>query len=111
MGHPGVRIIVSSDWQRLFDDDKLTRLLGPTLGPRFMGVVESRGASRADEIYAEVSRRGLTTWLAIDDHPTVAAASKHDKRFVVCAADTGLSDPEVQRELREKLERFLNQAP
>jgi hypothetical protein len=37
---PSVRIVVSSDWRRLFDDENLIRLLGP-LGNRFAGVVET----------------------------------------------------------------------
>jgi hypothetical protein len=34
-----IRIIVSSDWRRLFDDATLIRLLAP-LATRFVGVVE-----------------------------------------------------------------------
>jgi hypothetical protein len=41
--YPAVRIIISSDWRRLFDDATLIRLLGP-LSNRFAGVVESVGS-------------------------------------------------------------------
>ena len=37
--YPDVRIIVSSDWRRLFGDDELIQFLGP-VGHRFIGVVE-----------------------------------------------------------------------
>ncbi|MBM5665801.1 hypothetical protein GSH07_12090 [Burkholderia pseudomallei] len=97
-----VQIIVSSDWRRLLDDANLVRVLG-TLGSRFNGVVETWGASRADEILDEVSRRRLTQWLALDDHPSVVTASMRDDRFIACAPDSGLSAPAVQALLRARL--------
>ena len=102
--HPSVKIIVSSDWRRLVDDECLVRLLGESLGARFVGVVEVAKESRADEILAEALRRELRCWLAVDDHPSVAKARKAgDTRFIACAPDKGLSDPTVQRELKRKL--------
>ena len=99
---PSVRIVVSSDWRRLFDDENLVRLLGP-LGSRFAGVVETYGSSRAAEIRTEAGRRMTSNWLAIDDHPSVVEARKSDGRFLACSPDTGLSDVEVQHDLRRKL--------
>ncbi len=68
--YPEVRIIISSGWRLNFDDTNLTLLLA--------GVVECRKDSRADEIRTEVKRRGITEWLAIDDHPSFAKASQRD---------------------------------
>lgn len=97
---PATRIIVSSDWRRLFDDENLIRLLGPALGHRFAGVVETFSSNRADEVLTEAARRGLSNWIAVDDHPSVAEARRNgDKRFVVCNPDTGLSNPSVIAEL------------
>lgn len=105
--HQSVRIIVSSDWRRLFDDENLVRLLGPHLGPRFIGVVESYRTARSEEIYAEALRRELQFWLALDDHPTVVMARRvGDKRFIACASDTGLSNSRVQHELAQKLAKM-----
>ena len=104
--YPNVRIIVSSDWRRLCDDETLVRLLGP-LGHRFMGVVETWGSSRSEEILGEVRRRGLTHWLAVDDHVSVAEASRLNWRFVACSPDTGLSAEAVQSELQHKLAKIL----
>lgn len=98
--HTGVRIIVSSDWRRLFDDDNLVRLMGPALGPRFLGAVETFKDSRAAEIIAEATRRQLNIWLALDDHPSVVKASKKDKRFIACQPGLGLSSLDVQAQLR-----------
>ncbi|OIN69524.1 hypothetical protein BL247_21960 [Ralstonia solanacearum] len=104
--HPEVQIVVSSDWRRLLDDDNLRRVLGP-LGARFVGVVETWAASRADEVLVEVRRRKLSRWLAIDDHPSVLAASLRDRRFIACAPDTGLSAVDVQAALRSRLAALL----
>ena len=112
--HPAVRIIVSSDWRRLFDDETLMRLLGP-LGNRFVGVVESQGPCRAGEILTEVGRRNIAHWLALDDHPSVVAAQADDHRFIACDAAGGLSEVAVQRALSEQLSalpgRSVRQVP
>ncbi|GAB3630344.1 hypothetical protein PTE30175_03584 [Pandoraea terrae] len=100
--YPDVRVIVSSDWRRIFDDANLIKLLGP-LGPRFVGVVQSYQSTRAEEILAEARRRALVEWLAIDDHPSVAQASVSERRFIACAPDSGISASSVQTELRTKL--------
>ncbi len=39
MPYSEVQIVVSSDWRRLFGDQALVALLGPSLGQRFIGVV------------------------------------------------------------------------
>ncbi|PTB30626.1 hypothetical protein C9I56_01660 [Paraburkholderia caribensis] len=100
--YPMIGIIVSSDWRRLFDDATLIRLLGP-LATRFVGVVESYGTSRSEEILAEVKRRGLNGWLALDDHPSVNVAQARDPRFIACEPATGVSAVDVQRTLSERL--------
>ena len=99
---PMVKIVISSDWRRLFDDASLIRLLGPLVG-RFAGVVETYGPSRAAEIVAEAKRRATANWLALDDHPSVAAACASDTRFIACAPDTGLASITVQQALRHQL--------
>lgn len=104
--YPEVQIVISSDWRRLLDDDNLRRVLGP-LGARFAGIVETWGVSRADEILTEVRRRRLTRWLAIDDHPSVASASRRDAHFIACAPDSGLSGVDVQAALRSRLATTL----
>lgn len=102
--HPAVRIVVSSDWRRLFDDENLARLLGPVLGPRVLGAVEVVRTSRAEEILVEAARRRVSYWLAVDDHPSVAIARRAgDARFIVCNPDSGLNNPRVRNELTRKL--------
>ena len=103
--YPDVRIIVSSDWRCLLDDENLKHVLGP-LGPRFEGVVEGRVFSRAEEIRSEVKRRKIHHWLAIDDHQTVAQAGRSDDHFVVCNSSKGLSQHSTQEELKRKLSNW-----
>jgi hypothetical protein len=97
---PDVRIVVSSDWRRWFDDAALMELLGP-LGQRFAGVVEGDGPTRAVEILTEVRRRAFAHWLALDDHPSVVEAAKEDWRFIACAGLTGVASTDVQMALRQ----------
>lgn len=101
--HPDVRIIVSSDWRRLFPDASLIQLLGPDLGQRFAGVVTVKISSRAEEILHDAAERRLARWLALDDHPTVHAAAAIDPRFVACEPARGLSCPDVQVRLAQQL--------
>lgn len=91
--------------QFVFDDSALFKLLGPELGGRFDGVVELIDASRANEILMDADRRGLTDWIAVDDHRTVLEASSTDRRFIWCDPATGISNTEVQRQLSLRLKR------
>lgn len=100
--YPGLRIIVSSDWRRLFDDDALKTFLGP-LAERFTGVVETYGPTRAAEVVIEADRRGIVRWLALDDHASVVKAAPKDARFVVCDSTTGIAGTAAQTDLRTKL--------
>ncbi|MBU1363877.1 MAG: hypothetical protein KKE51_08655 [Gammaproteobacteria bacterium] len=106
--YPEVRIVISSDWRRLFDDDSLKRLLGPAISHRFAGIVEVAEKSRANEILMDAAQRGLTDWLALDDHPTVVEASRTDIRFIVCKPETGLSSRTVQATLKTRLNALLS---
>jgi hypothetical protein len=99
-----VRVIVSSDWRRLFDDAALVRLLG-NVGERFFGVVEHYNIVRAVEIQAEADRRKLARWNAVDDHPSVVHAARNDWRFVPTQPSLGLSDVVAQARLRVALDR------
>lgn len=102
--HPHVQIIVSSDWRRLFDDPALIRLLGP-LGNRFSGVIERPASPRAQEILIDAQTRGLTDWIALDDHTSVHQAARTDHRFIACDPTTGITDEAVQLAVRVWLAR------
>lgn len=101
---PEVRIIVSSDWRRLFDDAALIKLLGP-LGIRFVGVVEHISPPRDQEILHDALQRGLQDWIALDDHRSVHEAARTDPRFIACAPATGITGETVQLAVRAWLEK------
>ncbi|WP_170291464.1 HAD domain-containing protein [Dechloromonas hortensis] len=101
---PEVRIIVSSDWRRLFDDAALIRLLGP-LGNRFAGVVERIAPPRAQEILHDAQTRGLSDWIALDDHRSVHQAARMDPRFIACEPVLGVTSDQVQLAVRMWLAR------
>jgi len=101
--YPEVQIIVSSDWRTTNDDEDLRQILGP-LGPRFAGITDGFSEeSRVAEILELVEMRGLTRWVALDDHPSVRVASETDARFLWCSPERGISDPQVQRALQARL--------
>ena len=102
-----VRIIVSSDWARIFDDNALIKLLGP-LGPRFVGVVETRAGSRREDITADAQKRGLEYWVAIDDDASVK--QRREEHFVWCNPATGLSDGAVREKLHERIRKVSRSA-
>ncbi|MEJ2795771.1 HAD domain-containing protein [Iodobacter sp. LRB] len=102
---PEVRIIVSSDWRRLFDDETLIKLLG-NLGWRFYGVVECTISDRYTEILQDATTRKIEYWLALDDHKAVKAAMAKDNRLIFCLPEKGISAFEQQQELRQKI-KFL----
>ncbi len=106
--YPDMRIVVSSDWQRLFDDASLVRLLGP-LGPRFFGATNNRAETRAHAILRCAERLRLTRWLALDDHESVVEASRTDNRFIACPPSAGISDVVTLNTLRTRLATALRE--
>lgn len=103
--YPAVRIVIASDWRRIFDDETLVGMLGEGIDCRVIGSVESFCHSRVEEILTEAARRGLRRWIAIDDHPSVwTAREAGDRRFIACRPDQGLSETRVQNELQEMLQ-------
>jgi hypothetical protein len=100
--HPAVQIIVRSGWHRLFDREKLMRLLG-SLGNRFVGFMESYGSFRSEEILIQDRRRNLVRWLAVADHSSVVSAPAEVRLFIACASACVLSVEAVQRALMQML--------
>ena len=103
--YPDVRIIVSSDWARLFDDEALAKLLGP-LCARFAGIVEVRGQGRRLDIERDVAKRGLTRWIALDDDDSC----KRAKRFIRCNPQFGVSEERVRQRLARTLANSLGRS-
>lgn len=102
--YPDVRIIVSSDWRRLFDDPALIKMLGP-IGNRFAGVVERPSSSRVLEVLHDAQTRDLFDWIALDDHKSVHEAARTDPRFIACDPMLGLTSGQIQLAVRAWLAR------
>lgn len=100
--YPSLQIVVSSDWRFVVTDETLKQILGP-LAPRFAGVMEITALSRAQAVKDEARRRGLSAWIAIDDHPTVVEAARKDAHFIACDPIKGIGDLAAQQELVKKV--------
>ncbi|UJB66453.1 hypothetical protein YS110_17665 [Acidovorax sp. YS12] len=116
--HPAVALVLSSTWcirpgyaktlQRL-PEQLRARFIGGTYHKRVHGadpwnLVSFRSTPRGVQILADVQRRKPRHWIALDDDIEdwpISAISN----LVACDGTTGLSNPEVRRELRHKLQQ------
>ena len=105
---PQVRIIVSSDWRRLFDDESLIAIL-KRLGWRFHSVVECIAPSRYAEILQDAESKKISYWLALDDHQTIKLATTADERLIFCNPESGIGAPARQEELKHKIVDLIRQ--
>jgi hypothetical protein len=113
---PNVALVLSSTWcirpgfgktLKNFPEALRSRFIGGTFHKRSHGadpwVLESfRRLPRGMQIWADVQRRKPKHWLALDDDiegwPSFA-----QENLVACDGATGMSNPRVQAELRQKL--------
>lgn len=114
---PQVRLVLSSSWCRWPGYGKTLKFLPSSLRARFIGGTYHRrihGAdpglkasfeamSRGAQVCADVLRRRPAHWLAIDDD-TENWPEWARPRLIACDGNTGLSNIEVQEELRNKLQ-------
>jgi len=114
--YPSVALVLSSTWcirpgyaktlQRL-PKELRARFIGGTYHKRVHGadswtLASFRTTSRGMQILADVQRRRPRHWIALDDDIEDWPAFAIDN-LVACEGTTGLSSPEVRRELRRKL--------
>lgn len=68
-------------------------------------------ASRFQQIHAAVRAAGLVRWIALDDDPVYSwpTAEPYRSHLVLCDSHLGLSEPQVQQELRSKLHTLQQQ--
>jgi hypothetical protein len=118
--HPSVALVLSSTWsirpgyaktlQRL-PEQLRARFIGGTYHKRVHGtdpwnLASFRGIPRGMQILADVQRRKPRHWIALDDDIEDWPASAIGN-LVACEGTTGLSNPEVRRELRCKLQQCM----
>lgn len=111
---PRVKIVLSTSWVRVksFDFAKKqlspalqSRVIGSTFHRRQMSKFEFDNQSRGAQIFSDVRRRRPVAWLAIDNDDEAWPA--HCRDHLIKTDDRlGLSDPEVQAAIQERLEAF-----
>lgn len=118
--YPDLRIVLSASWVGELSYDRAREHLPIALAARVIGATFHRRehghiadlrrlwtqAGRGNQIAADVRRRGVTSWFALDD-----AVSEFDadqaQWLVPCKSTMGLAAPEAESALREMLERVL----
>lgn len=112
--HPSVRIVLSTSWVRIksfnFAKKQLglslqNRVIGATFHKRHMSALAFAERPRGVQILGDAIRRRPTAWLAIDDEHE-GWPEAHCERLVCTDGARGLSDPAVQKELKQKLDSF-----
>ena len=114
--HPAVALVLSSTWCILPGYSATLKRLPATLSARFIGgtyhkrvhgvdpwnLSMFRTTPRGVQVQEDAQRRKPKQWIALDDDLEDWPDSCR-QNLVACEGTTGLSNPEVQHELREKL--------
>jgi hypothetical protein len=109
--HPEVQIVLSTQWVRIKSFSYALNCLRPSLRDRVIGATfHSRltnkrsfdAMPRGLQVATDVSRRGLTEWIAIDDDDFGWPAWCRDK-LVLTHGRLGMSAPLVQDAIRGHL--------
>jgi hypothetical protein len=108
--YPAIKIVLSTSWVRIYSCYKAAKRLPPGLRSRVIGATyhsQMPGDSffympRGEQVTADVQRRCPSSWLALDDDfsgwPDWAL-----KNFLQTDPYEGISPPELQDRIREKL--------
>ena len=114
--HPAVALVLSSTWCIRPGYSATLKRLPATLSARFIGgayhkrvhgvdpwnLTMFRTTPRGVQVQEDAQRRKPQQWIALDDDLEDWPDSCR-QNLVACEGTTGLSNPEVQHELREKL--------
>ena len=114
--HPAVALVLSSTWCIRPGYSATLKRLAATLSARFIGgtyhkrvhgvdpwnLSMFRTTPRGVQVQEDAQRRRPQQWIALDDDLEDWPDSCR-QNLVACEGTTGLSNPEVQHELREKL--------
>ena len=114
--HPAVALVLSSTWCIRPGYSATLKRLPATLSARFIGgtyhkrvhgvdpwnLSMFRTTPRGVQVQEDAQRRRPQQWIALDDDLEDWPDSCR-QNLVACEGTTGLSNPEVQHELREKL--------
>lgn len=101
-----IKIILSTSWGHYFGLAGARSYLPETLQARVIGKIDPGTFSRGELILAHARRSQLENWIALDDDPNPWPNDYLD-RLVLCDPKTGISNVEVQEQLRNKLGQYL----
>jgi len=112
--YPDVRIVLSTSWVRTRGFNFARKQLSPALKERVIGATFHRRFMRRDEfafiprgvqIADDVLRREPDAWFAVDDDYLGWPPSSQGN-LVQTDGSLGISDPAVQKKIKQFLERF-----
>ena len=109
-----VSIVLATSWVRVKSYEFAKKQLSPALQSKVIGATFHRremnkfvfeNTARGEQIYADVKRRQPTAWLAIDNDDV--GWPSHCRSNLIKTDDAlGLSDPNVQAEIRTRLKKL-----
>lgn len=113
--HPGVEIVLSTSWVRHYGITKAAMELPEGLRRRVVGsIYESRTSGdefdylfRGEQVAIDVERRRPAHWLALDDDP-MGWPDWARAHLLLTDPYEGISPPELQEELRRRLQLLAN---
>lgn len=112
--YPAVQIVLSTSWVRRYGMTATAkrlplslqaRVIGATFHSRHMHNDEFLYLHRGEQVHADVLRRRPRDWLAIDDDGE-GWPLQHTSKLVQTHMYEGISDPTVQAEFKQKLEKM-----
>jgi hypothetical protein len=101
-----VKIILSTSWGYHFGIEAKS-FLPTSLQERVIGKTDQSMLSRGEQILKHATKNGIERWIAIDDDRCRWPYDYQD-RLVYCDSETGISDSQVQADLRGKLRDLVS---
>lgn len=109
--YPDLKIVLSTTWVRELGFNEAKHELSPSLRDRVIGSTflhpkiikaEFDTMPRGMQILGDVERRTPSHWFALDDD-AIGWPVKYMKNLIQTSAQSGLSDPAVQEQVRLRL--------
>jgi len=113
---PEVKIVLSTSWAVRYSVPNAAKHLPPDLRARVIGGTfdashrtkdEFQHTTRGQQVIADVQRRQPRGWLALDDNEEGWAG--HEAHFVQTHMYEGISDPDVLKTFKTKLQKMCRQ--
>ncbi len=112
--YPDLKIVLSTTWVRELGFNEAKHELSPALQERVIGSTflhpkilkaDFDTAPRGVQILGDVERRKPAQWFALDDD-ALGWPGKYRDHLIQTSDQLGLSDPQVQQQVRQRLADF-----